>query len=325
MRPSDFDFDLLDEGESAPRLDVHLSSYLHAAKGALSPNTERALRADVNIFTTWCGEHALAALPARAATVAAFIEAMSLEKAPATVRRYVSSIATVYTAVREKNPVHSADVKLALQRMHRRKGRRQAQVRAITWRLRNRLLEASENRLIDVRNRAILAVAYDALLRRSELVLLQTSDVRVEADGSATVLVRYSKTDKDGQGAMLFLARDSVGFVHEWLKRSGLKDGRLFRSVRKNGTVGDTVDPSQIPRIYKAITIKARLPAEVVNGLAGHSTRVGAVQDMIASGVGMPAILQAGRWKNPAMVNRYGERILALRSGAAQLAEYQNR
>ena len=36
-------------------------------------------------------------------------------------------------------------------------------------------------------------------------------------------------------------------------------------------------------------------------------------------------ILQAGRWKSTAMVNRYGERLLARRSGAAQLAKLQRR
>ena len=36
-------------------------------------------------------------------------------------------------------------------------------------------------------------------------------------------------------------------------------------------------------------------------------------------------ILQAGRWKSTAMVNRYGERLLARRSGAAQLARLQER
>ena len=34
---------------------------------------------------------------------------------------------------------------------------------------------------------------------------------------------------------------------------------------------------------------------------------------------------QAGRWKSVAMVNRYGERLLARKSGAAQLARLQRR
>ena len=70
---------------------------------------------------------------------------------------------------------------------------------------------------------------------------------------------------------------------------------------------------------------RAGLEAEVVDRLSGHSTRVGAAQDMIACGIELPAILQAGRWKSTAMVNRYGERLLAHRSGAAQLARMQSR
>ena len=79
------------------------------------------------------------------------------------------------------------------------------------------------------------------------------------------------------------------------------------------------------PRIYKAMAKAAGLGVDVVEGLSGHSTRVGAVQDMIACGIELPAILQAGRWKNTAMVHRYGERLLARKSGAARLAELQHR
>ena len=46
---------------------------------------------------------------------------------------------------------------------------------------------------------------------------------------------------------------------------------------------------------------------------------------MVAEGIGMAAILHAGRWKTTAMVNRYGERLLARRTGAAQLACLQHR
>ena len=46
---------------------------------------------------------------------------------------------------------------------------------------------------------------------------------------------------------------------------------------------------------------------------------------MIAAGIELPNILQAGRWKTTSMVNRYGERLLTRRSGAAQLARLQDR
>ena len=302
-----------------------LAAYFEAASGAFSRNTERALRADVQVFEAWCRRHFRPAFPASPDTVTAFVDEMAHVKTPATVRRYVSSIAALHKALRQPNPLESASVRFALQRMHRRRGRRQAQVQGLTWPLRNRLLEAAGDRLIDIRDRALLAVGYDTLLRRAELVSLEVTDLLEDIDGTATLLVRSGKTDPDGCGAILYLARDTVQMVKAWLDRSGVGTARLFRSVRKDGTIGEKLDASQVPRIYKRMARRAGLPDDVADTLAGHSTRVGAVQDMIACGIELPAILQSGRWKSARMVQRYGERLLARRSGAAQLAERQRR
>ena len=288
------DFEMFADVEHDAEVGDQLAVYFEAARGAFSRNTERALRADVEIFASWCRQRGLlAALPASADTVVAFIDDMASVKAPATVRRYVSSIATLHKALRQTNPLENALVRFALQRMHRLRGRRQAQVQGLTWPLRNRLLEAAGDRLIDVRNRALLAVAYDTMLRRSELVSLQVSDLLVEIDESATLLVRSGKTDPDGRGAMLYLARDTVQLLQAWLQAGGVSEGRLFRSVRKDGTMRKKIDPSQVSRIYKRMARRAGLPGDIVNALAGHSTRVGPVQDMIACGIefaGHPAV-----------------------------------
>ena len=313
---------LIDRGGAA---DGALDAYLDAAKGAISRNTERALRSDVHVFTNWCRRRPATPFPAEADAVAAFVDEMSLSRTPATVRRYVSSIATVHKGLGKNNPLENAAVRFALQRMHRRRGRRQAQVQGLTWPLRNRLLEATGDRLIDARNRALLAVGYDTLLRRSELVALRVEDVLEEIDGSATVLLRAGKTDGEGRGAALFLARDTVAMIEAWRRRGRVEQGRLFRAIGRNGTLHEQLDASQVPRIYKRMARQARLPDDIVDGLGGHSTRVGAVQDMIACGIELPAILQSGRWKTTRMVQRYGERLLAKRSGAAQLAERQRR
>ena len=294
------------------------------ARGALSANTERAVRSDLAIYAAWCADRGVPALPASAATIAAFVDAMARVRAPATVRRYVASIAAEHRALGQAKTARSEPVRRALQRMHRRTGRRQAQAKGLTGALRQRLLDAPGERLIDVRNRALLAVAYDTLLRRSELVSLTVSDVLEEINGTATVLVRRSKADPEGRGATVYLARDSVGRVREWMQRSGVCDGRLFRSLCR-GVVGEELDASQVPRIFKVMAKRAGVSGAVVQRISGHSTRVGAAQDMVASGIGMAAILHAGRWKTTTMVNRYGERLLARRSGAAQLARLQQR
>ena len=195
----------------------------------------------------------------------------------------------------------------------------------LTWPLRQRLLAATGGKPIDARNRAIVAVAYDGMLRRSELSALQVDDLIEEMRGDATLLVRRAKTDQEGLGEVVYLAPDTVAMVKEWLQRGGIGDGRLLRSLRPGRPPGTKLDASQIPRIFKTMAQRAGLPEQIVAGLSGHSARVGAAQDMIASGIELPAILQAGRWRTTAMVNRYGERLLASRSGAAQLARLQRR
>ncbi len=302
-----------------------LAACLEDARGALSGHTVRALRADLGVFASWCAERELSPLPALAGTVAAYVDAMADARAPATVRRYVFSIVTAHRAAGEPSPLEHPEVQRALQRARRRNGCRQRQVRGLTWKLRRRLIEAAGDRLIDLRNRALLAVAYDAMLRRSELVALQVVDMKTDRRGSASLFLRRGKNDPEGAGATLYLHRDTVKLVRAWLASSGIASGRLFRSVRKDGAVGDALDESQVPRIYRAMAARAGLSAKMVRQISGHSPRVGAAQDMIASGIGIPAIMQAGRWKSASMVQRYGERLLARRNGAAQLARLQNR
>ena len=68
-------------------MEQELGRCFRAARGAFSHNTERALRSDLGIYATWCDEHGERALPARAETVAAFVDAMAESRTSATVRR----------------------------------------------------------------------------------------------------------------------------------------------------------------------------------------------------------------------------------------------
>ena len=204
------------------------------------------------MFTTWCRGRLTAPFPASPKTLVAFIDEMTASRTPATVRRYLSSITTVQKELGERSPLENTNVRFALKRMHRRLGRRQTQVHGLTWPLRNRLLEAAGDRLIDARNRALLAVGYDTLLRRSELVGLRVEDVLKEMDGSATVLLRAGKTDAEGRGTALFLARETVEMVSAWRQRGRVNDGRLFRGFSGQGKLHEKLHASQVPRIvYK--------------------------------------------------------------------------
>jgi site-specific recombinase XerD len=300
---------------------AHLAQHAAAARGAYAGNTERALRADVTIFTAWCSDAGATALPAAAATVAAFIDAMAALKAPATVRRYVSSIATFHRAAGVANPCETQPVKLALKRMHRERGRAQAQAAPVNDVLVARMLAAAGDTLRHRRNRALLAVAYSTLCRRSELVALRCADLQVDAEGFGTITIRRSKTDQEGFGDVAPIAADAMRHLAGWIQAAGVTDGTLFRAVLKGGRVGDALDSGDVARIFKAMAQAAKLTAEEIARISGHSTRVGAAQDMVRYGVDLVGAMQAGRWKTSAMVARYSARLLAKRGGMAQIAD----
>ena len=304
---------------------ANLRRHADQARGAFAANTERALRADVAVFSGWCASAGLRDLPAGPATVAAFIDAMADLKAPATIRRYVSSIATFHRAANVANPTDALEVKLALKRLHRAKGRAQAQATGLTRNLVDRMLEAAGLGIRAQRNRALLAVAYDSLARRSELVALDRADLEVGPHGDGTIAIRRSKTDQEGGGQVRYLAPDTIREVQAWLAAAGHQDGPLFRTVGKTGRIGGGLDSGDVSRVFKAMAVAARIDPQLVVTISGHSSRVGAAQDQVRFGVELPAVMQAGGWKSPTMVARYSAKLEARRGGSAKLAMLQNR
>lgn len=275
------------------------------------------------IFSAWCAEASVPFFPASPAMVARFVDAMGALKAPATVRRYVSSVATFHRAAGLPGPCEALEVRLALKRLHRAKGRAQVQATALTRSLVDRMLAAAGATPKDARNCALLAFAYDTLCRRSELVALRVEDLEPGAAEDGTISVARGKTDQEGEGAVRYLAPDTMHRVQAWLALSGIKDGRLFRSVVKGGQVGCGLEAGEVARLFKAMARAAGLSIEEAAGISGHSSRVGAAQDMVRHGVDLPAIMQAGGWRSPGMVARYTRRIEARRSGAVKLAVLQ--
>src|ERR1700680_4581160 len=62
------------------------------------------------------------------------------------------------------------------------------------------------------------------------------------------------------------------------------------------------------------------MPARFVAEVSGHSTRVGAAQDLAELDIDVAALTQAGGWKSTRMPLQYAEKISAARSGMARAA-----
>ncbi len=314
---------------SLPWLDVapdrlleNLSRYQAHAQGAFAANTERARRADWRVFMDWCAQRTLTPLPAKPETVATFIDDMSELKAPATVRRCVSTVATAHQAAQASNPCATHVVKLALQRVARTCPNRQKQAAPLNWSHIEEALPKLGSQLRDVRDKALVLVAYDTLCRRSELARLRVQDLVTQPDGSGTILVHTSKTDQTGEGTQKWLAPTTVIHLTAWLEVAGIREGLLFRGVYKSEQLGTSLSAEGVHRALKRIAKILNLHPD---DFSGHSCRVGATQDMAAAGIDLPAMMQAGGWKSPRMPARYAEHLLAGRSGMAALAKKQGR
>jgi hypothetical protein len=88
---------------------------------------------------------------------------------------------------------------------------------------------------------------------------------------------------------------------------SGGEQGRVVASVTLEGITG--------PRNSKRLARRAGLEPLVISG---HSAPVGMAQDLVAGGADLPAVMQAGGWKSPAMPAGYAERLLAGRGAMAR-------
>jgi site-specific recombinase XerD len=311
-------------------IDRRLREHAHAARGAYATQTVRRLKSNALVYSAWCSGRGVSHLPATAQTVADFVDDQARTKRPGSVRCLVSTIAHMHRAASLPDPTKEEVAKLALRRMHRDKGRRQKQAHGITYDLRNLMLKHSQRGMIGKRDRALLALAYDSGCRRSELVGFDVENYAPQPDGSATILLRRSKTDQEGQGSVIALPNDTAQLIAEWITAAGITEGALFRAVNAGGKVGlplrEGVDPGRaVARAFRKLARRAGLDDTIVTAISGHSTRVGMAQDLTAKGFELPAIMRAGRWKTPVMVARYGENQEAKRGAMMQLAAMQGR
>jgi integrase len=291
------------------------------AEGAYSANTLRAQKADGAIFQAFCELRGESYLPADSKTIRAFIEdRVKAGRKPATVKRYVATIARVHVAAGLLNPCSSEAVRLGLKKMGRETSARQDQAHPLGWKDIREFIESAGEGLRADRERAMLCVAYETLARRGELVALEIRDIDLHPDGSGQALIRRGKTDAEGQGRVTYLSRETVRWLKVWLGHAEMTEGAVFRRLIGRDQVGGPLNPGSIAPIFKRVAQWIGMPERYVDQVSGHSTRVGATQDLAALDIDLAAITQAGGWKSPRMPLQYAEKINVARSGMARAA-----
>ena len=326
------------------------------ARSARARNTVDALRHDLKRFSRWCLHTGRMPLPASQDTLRAFLEAHADTRKVSTLRRYLASVATLHSAAGLANPTLGEQVRAALDLIARQQAQADQAARAHGRPVRFAKRQAAPLRDADLaradglfdqslrglRDRAIVWLAFDTLARASELAALRVEDFRPVADGQRIVTIHHSKSDQYGASQTRYVSAYTAQRLEAWLRAAHITEGYVLRGIDTRFAQGGrgTKHKQTVLRvrasasrqvIYRAIKqCAARLYAAGLlpfdlSAYSAHSTRVDAAQDMLAEGVSMLAVQQAGGWTTDVMPQQYAREIDALHGGAAQLARKRGR
>jgi site-specific recombinase XerD len=287
-----------------------LQATIKKIEGAYAPATIRAYKSNFENFIKFCEGINQESLPATSEDVVSFIKSISDGRLKsASIRMAVASIATIHRLNRLNDPVNDPDVKLEMRRMHRRLGRANSQAYGINKDLLDKMIAATTNDLRGTRDNALLSLAYDTLCRRSEIVSLDVKDV-INTNGQIQIYLRKSKTDQDGIGKLISINDQAQEYLLNWIKSSKITSGSLFRGVKNNNKITSSLNEAQINKIFKKLALRANVKKENILKISGHSTRVGAAQDLLRSKESIAEIMQKGRWSKIDTLMRYVENVI---------------
>jgi integrase len=276
-------------------------------EGAYSDATVRAYQADVAAYVGWCDTAGEEAFPATPERLARYLAQGLARHAPATIRRRMVALRKAHHLLGLPDPISGTEVALAFRRRLRLNGRPSGQAVGLTAQLRDQLIAACPSTLHGARDAALIAVGYDLLARRSELVALRVEDLIRLPSGAGKVLVRRSKTDPFAQGRHGHLSKAALGRLDHWLAHAGHSEGPMFRPISGEAIGDRPLHPLAVNRALKLAATRAGWDRARIARLSGHSLRVGAAQDLVADGRTLPQIMLAGRWTSAAAVASYAQ------------------
>ena len=197
-------------------------------------------------------------------------------------------------------------------------GRGRGQMDGLKWEDVEAILKVEDMKkgVIPKRNTAMLSVMSDAMLRANEVVALRVNDVISSENGTGLVRIRRSKTDQEGEGALLFLGSETFQRVRIYCIKAGIRDGALFRRIRRGEKVQAT---GLTTRAVQAIVTRIAREAGITGRFSSHSLRIGSAQSLVERGATLPQVQQAGRWASPGMVAHYVKGQVAAKGAVARL------
>lgn len=282
---------------------------------AISLSTRKAYACDLANFEAWGGS-----IPSTPEAVASYLVCHAEVLSMATLTRRLAAIAKAHSLQGLPSPTSSELVKLTFRGIRRQHGKPQSRVAALTKEDLIVTLATIPDDLRGCRDKAVLLIGFCAALRRSELCRVRVEDLQWTNEGLILTLPR-SKTDQTGEGRQIGIPYGRgricpVTILQDWLSRSGITEGFIFRGIDKGAVTDGHLCDRSIAEIIKSRAAKAGLdPAK----LSGHSLRAGLATSAAAAGMASHAIRAQTGHKSDAMLARYIRHGSLFRDNAAAL------
>ena len=217
--------------------------------------------------------------------------------APATIRRKLSALASLFNALCEKNAVLINPV-LGVKRpkANNNEGKTAAlgdgQVLAL-------LNAPAKDTLKGLRDRAILATLFFHGLRRQELC-----DLKVKHLQSRQSVMYFEVHGKGGKIRYVEINLAALRMIQTYLDAAGHdedKNGALFRPIKNNvtGTLTNALDPSSVYRLVKHYATEVGI-TKTVTTMCTHVARATAITNALAKGADLA---EAQQWAGHANIS----------------------
>jgi len=278
-----------------------LAAAIDLAKAEKAASTRKAYGIDYRLFKAWCDAKGVSSLPAapETETVAAYIAAEAQTAKPSTIGRRLAAIRYAHKLAGLETPTDAEGVKATMRGIRRTfGGARIKKTPAVAAKMLGMVATAPEG-LLGLRDRALLLLGFAGAFRRSELVALDVADV-AETETGLFVTIRHSKTDQEGQGETIAIARGDIACpvkaLREWLDAAGIEAGAIFRPIDKAGTVRPSrLTCRSVANIVKAYAERAGFDAST---FSGHSLRAGFLTSAAGKGASIFKMMDVSRHKS---------------------------
>jgi integrase len=290
-----------------------------------SDNTRRAYLSDWRRWEQWCATHKLVPIPAHPSTVAAYLADQASTVKVSTLTRHLATIAKAHQVAGVANPCRETMVRDTLAGLRRERGSSRDEAPGLLAEHLRTTLEAIDTGRAGARDRALLLLGWCGALRRSELGALTWGDIAPDPDGLLLTL-RRSKTDQEGAGRLVGVARESspgvcpVAALEGWrreLERAGVElvapGSPVFPRLSRWGAVlPGAMSGQAVAQVIQRRTQAAGLPTRY----RGHSLRKGLVQAAKLGGVSDSSVMATTGHRSVVMLRQYQGQA-GLVSGAA--------